>query len=145
MKVLRGESEMILSAHQPVYLPGIILFGKIAISDVFMFLGHVQFSRTSWQTRNRIRNENSEQFLSVPVLHKGRFGQSIDQVEIARHDWKKKYLKSIYFTYKDRPFFDMYYPDLEEILNLEWKLLSDLNVYIIKKILECTSVRLKIK
>ena len=57
MKVLRGESEMILSAHQPVYLPGIILFGKIAISDVFMFLGHVQFSRTSWQTRNRVRNE----------------------------------------------------------------------------------------
>ena len=118
---------MLLSAHQPVYLPGIILFSKIALSEAFMFLGHLQFSRTSWQTRNRIRRGDGDQFLSVPVRHRGRFGQSINETEIANQHWKKKHLKSIYFTYNNRPYFDMYYPELEEILQREWDFLSGIN------------------
>ncbi|MBL4544831.1 MAG: WbqC family protein [Oceanicaulis sp.] len=45
-----------MSAHQPVYLPGLILFHKIALSDVFVLLPDVQFQRHSWQQRNRVRN-----------------------------------------------------------------------------------------
>ena len=44
---------MILSGHQPVYLPGIQLFNKIALSDKFMFVGHCAFEDGSWHNRNR--------------------------------------------------------------------------------------------
>ena len=54
----------ILSAHQPVYLPGLILFHKIALSDVFVLLPDVQFQRHSWQQRNRVRNGKDAIFLS---------------------------------------------------------------------------------
>jgi len=60
---------MLLCGHQPVYLPGIILFNKITLSDAFMFVGHVQYSRKSWQTRNTIRSENQSIYLTVPVVN----------------------------------------------------------------------------
>lgn len=48
---------MILSGHQPGYLPFIGLFHKIAISDTFIFVDGVQLEKKSWQTRNRIRTK----------------------------------------------------------------------------------------
>ena len=58
---------MILSGHQPVFLPGIILFNKMALSDQFMYVGHVQFSPKSWQQRNRIVLNGRN--VSMTLLH----------------------------------------------------------------------------
>ena len=128
---------MIISAHQPVYLPGAILFNKIALSDTIVFIGHVQMEKTSWQTRNRIRDNGKEQdmYLSVPIRKKGRFGHSINETEIAGNLWAKKHLKSLYYTYRKRPFFDDYYTQLEELLNREWSNLAELNIAITSKIM----------
>src|SRR5690348_5767727 len=49
-------ARMILSGHQPVYLPSILLFSKIAHSDAFMWVGHCQASPGTWHNRNQIRN-----------------------------------------------------------------------------------------
>ncbi len=123
---------MILSGHQPVYLPGIILFNKIALSDVFMFVGHCQYSPKSWHTRNRIRNGGEEIFLSVPVVKAGRFGQSINETEINSQPWKKKHLATIYHAYHRRPFFPEYFPELEELLSRPWTSLGVMNMAIIR-------------
>ena len=129
---------MIISAHQPVYLPGIILFNKIALSDAIVLIGHVQMERTSWQTRNRIRDNGTdkEMFLSVPIRKKGRFGQSINDTEIADQFWQKKHLKSIYFTYKNRPFFDAYFERLKDLLEREWTHIADLNVALMRAVMD---------
>ena len=82
-----------LSGHQPVYLPGILLFNKIALSDAFMFVPHCQYSPKSWQTRNYIRQGNDKIMLSVPV--EKNFGQSIDQTKILNTNWRAKHLRSI--------------------------------------------------
>ncbi len=49
------EDEKMLTIHQPNYwaYPGLI--GKIMRSDKFLFLTKVQFDKSSWQNRNRIR------------------------------------------------------------------------------------------
>ena len=47
--------EVILSGHQPVYLPGIVVLTKIALSDACMLVGHCQFQNKSWHSRNYIR------------------------------------------------------------------------------------------
>ena len=114
---------MILSGHQPVYLPGIILFNKIALSDAFMFVGHCQYTQKSWQTRNKIRLGNDEHWLSIPVKKSGRFGQAINDTEILDEHWIRKHLGSIRQAYAKRPYFDQYYPDLERLIsNCERKL-----------------------
>lgn len=47
---------MILTAHQPVYLPWLGLFHKIALSDVYCFFDDVQYLRRDWNNRNKIKN-----------------------------------------------------------------------------------------
>ena len=135
---------MILSIHQPVYLPGVILFNKIALSDRFMFLSNVSLSKQSWQTRNRIRSGKGEHFLSVPVRTKDRFAQSILDVEIPDQHWRKKHLKSIYQAYASRPFFKDYFPQLEAALSKDWTSLCDLNISLIRMFLQWLNIDLPI-
>jgi hypothetical protein len=126
---------MILSGHQPVYLPGIILFNKIALSDAFMFVGHCQLTPKSWHTRNRIRMGDEDHWLSVQVKKSGRFGQSINNTEILDEQWKKKHLGSIRQAYGKRPFFDRYFLELEALILKDHSLLGELNISIIKTII----------
>lgn len=126
---------MILSGHQPVYLPGIILFSKIFLSDAFMFVGHCQYVRKSWHSRNRIRVRDGEYWLSIPVKTAGHFCQSINNTEILDEYWKKKHLGSILQTYRKRPFFDLYYPDLENLILKSNSKLGDLNITLIRRII----------
>ena len=47
-----------------------------------VLLDTVQFHKHSWQQRNRIKTANGIQWLTVPVLTKGRFHQTIAEAEI---------------------------------------------------------------
>ena len=125
---------MILSGHQPVYLPGIILFNKMALSDLFMFVGHVQFSNKSWQQRNRIALGGREMWLSVPIRKSDRFGQSIDEAELQDDPWRRKHLGSIRQAYGKRPYFKDYFPALEETLTRPFTHLGELNKALIMQI-----------
>ncbi len=121
---------MILSGHQPVYLPGIQLFNKIALSDAFMFCGHCQYSPKSWHSRNYIKTG----MLWVPV-HKSP-GQSIDETEIAEGGpWRRRHLKAIRMAYGKSVFFEDYFPALEEIIGHPWSSLASLNICLIEQIL----------
>ncbi|WP_375548623.1 WbqC family protein [Oceanicaulis alexandrii] len=126
----------ILSAHQPVYLPGLILFHKIALSDVFVLLPDVQFQRHSWQQRNRVRNGKEAIFLSVPVRKSGDLGRTIRQTEIAGEPWRKKHLTTLKQVYGKRPFFDVYFPAIEALIEADYANLSDLNCALIRHFCE---------
>jgi hypothetical protein len=131
---------MLLSAHQPVYLPGIILFNKIALSDLFVLLTHVQFERSSWQMRNCIRSGETSSYLSVPVEKKGQLGEPISAIQIAGDGWKSKHLKTMYFTYKNRPFFDDYFPAVEKIITDAGPSICELNCRLIRHLCRCLGV-----
>ena len=47
---------MILTAHQPCYLPWLGLFNKILQSDRFIFLDDVKFKNSAWHARTIIKN-----------------------------------------------------------------------------------------
>jgi hypothetical protein len=122
--------EVILSGHQPVYLPGIVVLTKIALSDAFMFVGHCQFQNKSWHSRNYIRGPNGPLLLTVPV--EKRMGQSIDQTKILVGNWRRKHLGSIRQAYQRRPFFDKYFPELERTIGHPgWAPLGCLNACLI--------------
>ena len=122
---------MKLSGHQPNYLPYPGLFGKIMMSDKFMYVTKVQFEKKSWQNRNRIKGANGEMMLTVPVLTKGKFEQLICDVEINNNvDWRNKHLKSIIASYKKAKYFGEYVGFFEDLYTKEWDKLCALDIYI---------------
>ena len=129
------KARLILSGHQPVYLPGILLFNKIALSDVFMFVGHCQYVKKSWHSRNRIRLGDRELWLTIPVKTSGRFDQPINDTFMVNTPWKRKHLGSIRQAYQKARFFQTYYPEFEEKLLLHSGSLGDLNIGLIRMIL----------
>jgi hypothetical protein len=137
--------EMILSGHQPVYLPGIVVLTKIALSDAFMFVGHCQYVSKSWHSRNYIRGPDTRYggplMLTVPV--EKHMGQSIDQTKILAGIWRRKHLGSIRQTYEKRPFFDAYFPELEKIINADWGSLGCLNACLISIFCEWLEIETK--
>jgi len=131
---------MILSGHQPCYLPGIQLFSKIVLSDAFMFVGHCQYQAKSWHSHNFIRTCK----LSVPVQQK-KLEQSINESEIAPvNNWRRKHIKSIEYAYSKSQYFDHYFPRLKYIIEHPWTTLDALNVTLIEQILKWLDIRTKI-
>lgn len=128
---------MILTAHQPVYLPWLGLFHKIAIADKFVFFNEVQYLPKDWMNRNKIKTAAGEIWLTVPVLRKGYRDMVTSEIEINNDtDWKRKHLKSIQINYKKAPYFEKYFYFFEEMYGKEWRYLADLNEHILKWFLE---------
>ncbi|MEK7541214.1 MAG: WbqC family protein [Patescibacteria group bacterium] len=125
---------MIISAHQPEYLPYLGFFYKIAKADKFILVDHIQYYDGSFQNRNRIRASNSQGWLwlTVPVITSGKGYQKINEVEIDNSiPWARQHWKTIYFNYKKTPFFDMYNDSFKKIYFKKWNKISDLNENII--------------
>jgi hypothetical protein len=122
---------MKVAIHQPQYLPWLGYFDKMDQSDVFVLLDDVQYKKNEWQNRNKIRNSEGWQWITVPVLYD--FGQEIREVKIdTGSNWQEKHIKSIELNYSKAPHFDEYFKFFEDSLEKEWLSLSDLNTHFIE-------------
>lgn len=126
---------MIVSVHQPQYLPWLGYFHKIYHSDLFVFLDNSQYKKREYQNRNRIRTKNNEIWLTVPVLKDEEPYPNISDVYIDNsQDWQRRHWRAIYLNYTRAPFFKEYSDFFEDLYKREWKKLVDLNIYIVKYI-----------
>lgn len=118
---------MIVATHQPIFLPWPGFFHKVARADRLVLLDDVQFPRgRSWLTRNRLKNEDGELWLRVPVLKTGRGLQTIRKVEIYQErGWREKHLRSIRQNYVHAPYFTDYFSGIETIYQKRHSLLVD--------------------
>jgi hypothetical protein len=124
---------MKIAIAQPTYLPWLGYFDLMDQVDCFVFLDSVQFERQSWQQRNRIKTPTGLQWLTVPVVFRGRLGQQIKDVEIRAADFAQEHLRAIELNYRRSPYFDLYFPQLIEILRLDGnRALVDLNLRLIE-------------
>lgn len=108
---------MRIAISQPAYLPWLGYFDLMEQVDTFVLLDSVQFEKQSWQQRNRIKTPSGLQWLTVPVVFRGHFGQRICDVEIRDPDFHRKHLRAIELNYRRSPFFNQYFPELAEILS----------------------------
>jgi len=128
-----GGREVILAGHQPEYLPYLGYFQKVARADHFMIVDHVQYARRDFQNRNYIRNRTGKILLTVPVLNKGHHDLPFNEILINRQEpWARKNWRSLYFAYKDAPYWSRYGPELEAIYQRSWERLADLNITLIR-------------
>ena len=107
----------IAGIHQPQYFPYLGFFHKIAHSDVFIALDHVQFQKNGLQNRNKIKSASKEgtQWITVPVRH--HLGQAINETQMDdTASWQKKHWSAIVSNYSRARFFRTYAADLERLL-----------------------------
>ena len=96
---------MILTAHQPTYLPWLGTFHKLLLADTFCFFDIAQYQKKEWDNRNLIYTHNGELMLSVPTKSKNHFKKTIGNIEIDNQtNWSKKHYKSIFLSYGKHPF-----------------------------------------
>ena len=132
---------MILTAHQPVYLPWLGLFHKSASADLFCYFDIVQYQRKDYNNRNKIKTSNGELWLSVPVESKNHLNKNVSKILIVQDNWVKKHLKSIELNYKKAPFYKDYFPKLESILiNNSKGSLGQLNLKLLEYFMECLKI-----
>lgn len=125
---------MILTAHQPVYLPWLGLFHKIASADVFCYFDIVQYQKRDFNNRNKIKTNIGERWLSVPVESKDHFEKKVGEIKIIQDGWQKNHIRTIELQYKKAPYFWKYFDQISQVLvESSTGSLGDLNLSMIKE------------
>ena len=84
----------VLGAVQPSYIPWLPFFKRILLSDYFVLLDDVEYSKNTNQNRNSIKGPNSKILLTVPIHYQNK--KNINEIEIDNSkNWKKKHWNSI--------------------------------------------------
>lgn len=122
---------MILTIMQPAYLPWLGYFDRIAKSDVFVVLDHVQMdmsSKTKFANRNKIRTKDGWIWLTVPLKTKGKHGDLyLNEIEIADDSsWSRKHLASLDANYRKASFYKEQRDFLNDVYDRKWPLLCDM-------------------
>lgn len=94
---------------QSCYIPWKGFFDLIGQCDEYVIYDSAQYVKRHWHNRNRIKTANGVEWLTIPVVVKGRFEQSIDEVEIEK-PWADKHWRALALAYKRAPFFDHFAP-----------------------------------
>jgi WbqC-like protein len=116
---------VILTAHQPMYLPWLGLFAKMAQADKFCFFDCCPMEDSGWENRNQIKTSAGIQILTVPV-RRSRDVMLSDLRIVNEQPWQRKHWRSIEMAYRKAPYFDWLAPQLKPFYEQKWARLSDL-------------------
>ena len=134
---------MILTIHQPQYIPWLPYILKIKKSEVFILLDSVSFQKNGLQNRNKIKTAQGSSWLTVPIIRNS--GQKIIDTKINNStDWKKKHWNTLLQNYNSSPYFHHYIKEIEEIYQYDWEYLSELNKAFLELILKWMNIKTKI-
>ena len=139
---------MVISTHQPYFLPYPGFFYKARQSDIFVILDTVQFPQgTTWISRNRLKNDQGTLWLTVPVWKKGLGLQRICDVRICHtFRWVTKHLASLKSAYARSPYVADHLPFIEDTYQARFEKLIDLNMtfihYLFRQLQIGTEVKL---
>ncbi|MCX5700381.1 MAG: WbqC family protein [Candidatus Omnitrophica bacterium] len=133
---------MVVAVHQPNYLPWLGFFHKIDKCDTFVFLDNVQYEKREFQNRNKIRTKEDFHWLTVPVITKGLYTQTIREVLVDNtQEWQKTHWGLISTNYGNSPYFSEHRKFFSEVYAQTWVRLVDLNVSCINYILDYLGIK----
>ncbi|MGY0572845.1 WbqC family protein [Bradyrhizobium sp. RDM12] len=136
---------MRISIIQSCYIPWKGFFDLIGQCDEYVIYDRMQFVKRHWHNRNRIKTANGIEWLTIPVITKGRFSQPIDEVLIEK-PWAEKHWRALELAYRHAPFFDALAPRVQawyERADKERRL-TDINELFTREIAGLLSLRTRI-
>jgi hypothetical protein len=136
---------MKVAIHQPHFLPWLGYLDRMAKSDLFVVLDHVQFERRGYQNRTQIRVEDEARWLTVPVIQVSQKEKIIEKrvdnpPEPATRWWGPNAYQTLHYAYRKAPYFERYAPCLKEILATRHEKLVDLNQAMLDYLRECYGI-----
>jgi hypothetical protein len=132
---------VIVTAHQPAYLPWLGLLHKAALADTFVIVDTVQFEKDSFINRNRIRSPEGWRWLTVPVLSRGHLASDIRSLRIAPSPWARKHRTAFHMFYGRTPFFAQHAPFLDDLYARDWDLVVDLCEHMLRYLFDAFGIR----
>lgn len=90
---------------QSNYIPWKGYFDLIAAVDECILYDDMQYTRRDWRNRNQIKTPQGVQWITIPVLVKGKYHQKICETEIEDMDWANTHWKALSLNYVRAPFF----------------------------------------
>lgn len=137
------EKKGLISISQPTFLPWSGYFDLIDSVEKFVFLNDVQFSRQSWQQRNKIISNNRASLIVLPVSKSKGF-ELISKTKVLKDSKEvKKFIKKIKQNYSKAEYFEDYFYEFEKIFkeSLELTFLDKFNIEIIKWIVKKIGIK----
>lgn len=109
------------------YLPPIEFFVAVAGMEEIRIEKHDNYQKQSYRNRTAIQLANQVKNLSIPIVGGNK---KIPYTEVKVDDsqnWRKIHLRSIQSAYGKAPFFEYFYPGLEEVFAKDHRYLYDFN------------------
>ncbi|MBZ0244665.1 MAG: WbqC family protein [Cyclobacteriaceae bacterium] len=127
---------MIVSIHQPHFLPWLGYFNKVWNSDVFVWLHNVQYRKNYFQSRTKIKNPHTGEafWLTVPVH--ATLGTPIDEVVEANSRWRASTCKTLEQFYRKAHYYNEFGPELIDLITTSDANLDQLNYRLFMTILK---------
>jgi hypothetical protein len=125
---------------QSSYIPWRGYFDLIASSDAFVFHDDIQYTKGDWRNRNRLKTMKGTEWITVPVSYKN-VAQLICETPIDfSTPWQRTHLRVFGSCYRQASYFDVASKLLGGIEEVEYSTISQLNVYLIKRICEYLNI-----
>jgi hypothetical protein len=137
---------MVVATHQPIFLPWPGFFYKALRADALVLLDHVQFPHgRGWLHRNRLKSDQGDHWLRVPLRKAGRGTYRIADIEICEDmDWRARHLRSVRELYAHAPYLQPHVPTLEAIYARRHRTLAALNIDLIRQLWDALGVPTKL-
>lgn len=131
---------------QSNYIPWKGYFDLIASVDEFILYDDMQYTRRDWRNRNQIKTPQGVQWLTVPVLVKGRYEQKICETQIDDSaGWASSHWKTLEQNYRRAAYFGEIAEWLRPIYaDGTHDNLSQLNRVLIEAVMEYLGIRTRL-
>lgn len=137
---------MIVSIHQPQYIPWPGYFFKILKSDVFVLYDTVQYPRGKhFGNRNQVKTANGPTWLTVPVLRRSEMLPYLNIPVELPAKWAGKHWRTIELSYGKAPHFRVMADAFARLYDRpEWPNIADLNLAFIRCALEALGSNVRV-
>ena len=130
---------------QSNFLPWRGYFDFIREADLFIIHDDLQYTKSDWRNRNKIKTSRGIEWITVPV-HYRHTNQLIEETQIDYSTpWPQKMLNRIRESYRRAPCFAPYFSELADLLNQPAATLSDLNLRLIHWVCQKLDINTPIK
>ena len=117
---------MLVTIHQPHYLPWLGYLQRMAQADLFIVLDHVQFERGNYQNRSQVRVNGAAHWLTVPLQQRSQQERIVDKRIDPRQEWAATHFETLRRAYGTTAT-----AALKAIYETRWERLVDLNAVLL--------------
>jgi hypothetical protein len=137
---------LIVTVHQPHFMPWLGYLHRMAQADLFILLDHVQFERGNYQNRTMIRMNGEARWLTVPVVQRSQKERIVEKqidngLAGSPRWWSPSHFQTIRQAYREAPFMADYASALRRIFETRWERLVDLNAALLDLLRNAYGIR----